>query len=146
MSLTTNLTSNKIKDMEGVVKYMNREIRRTMPLLPISIVMQLTDLTARQIRYYEEHELVQPARTEGNRRMFSLNDVDILLEIKDLLDQGINMAGIKKVFAMKNQPLEQQKKDITDADLRRILREEMQQAQRMQRTSIRQGDLSRFFQ
>ncbi len=132
--------------MEGVVKYMNREIRRTMPLLPISIVMQLTDLTARQIRYYEEHELVQPARTEGNRRMFSLNDVDILLEIKDLLDQGINMAGIKKVFAMKNQPLEQQKKDITDADLRRILREEMQQAQRMQRTSIRQGDLSRFFQ
>lgn len=132
--------------MEGVVKYMNRKIRRTMPLLPISIVMQLTDLTARQIRYYEEHELVQPARTEGNRRMFSLNDVDILLEIKDLLDQGINMAGIKKVFAMKNQPLEQQKKDITDADLRRILREEMQQAQRMQRTSIRQGDLSRFFQ
>lgn len=132
--------------MKGVVKYMNREIRRTMPLLPISIVMQLTDLTARQIRYYEEHELVQPARTEGNRRMFSLNDVDILLEIKDLLDQGINMAGIKKVFAMKNQPLEQQKKDITDADLRRILREEMQQAQRMQRTSIRQGDLSRFFQ
>lgn len=146
MSLTTKLTSNKIKDMKGVVKYMNREIRRTMPLLPISIVMQLTDLTARQIRYYEEHELVQPARTEGNRRMFSLNDVDILLEIKDLLDQGINMAGIKKVFAMKNQPLEQQKKDITDADLRRILREEMQQAQRMQRTSIRQGDLSRFFQ
>lgn len=146
MSLTIKLTSNKIKDMEGVVKYMNREIRRTMPLLPISIVMQLTDLTARQIRYYEEHELVQPARTEGNRRMFSLNDVDILLEIKDLLDQGINMAGIKKVFAMKNQPLEQQKKDITDADLRRILREEMQQAQRMQRTSIRQGDLSRFFQ
>lgn len=128
------------------MKYMNRKIRRTMPLLPISIVMQLTDLTARQIRYYEEHELVQPARTEGNRRMFSLNDVDILLEIKDLLDQGINMAGIKKVFAMKNQPLEQQKKDITDADLRRILREEMQQAQRMQRTSIRQGDLSRFFQ
>ena len=49
----------------------------------ISIVMQLTDLTARQIRYYEEHDLIQPHRTEGNRRMFSLNDVDKLLEIKD---------------------------------------------------------------
>ncbi|WP_010286207.1 MerR family transcriptional regulator [Kurthia massiliensis] len=126
---------------------MSREIRRSMPLLPISIVMQLTDLTARQIRYYEEHELIEPARTEGNRRMFSLNDVDALLEIKDLLDQGINMAGIKKVFALKNEPVvaNQQKKDITDADLRRILREEMQQAQTMQRTSLRQGDLSRFF-
>lgn len=130
-----------------MVNEMNREIRRTMPLLPISIVMQLTDLTARQIRYYEEHELIEPARTDGNRRMFSLNDVDTLLEIKDLLDQGINMAGIKKVFAMKNMPVvSQQKSDISDGDLRRILREEMQQAQRMQRTSIRQGDLSRFFQ
>ena len=35
---------------------MSREFRRAMPLLPISMVMQLTDLTARQIRYYEEHE------------------------------------------------------------------------------------------
>ena len=75
---------------------MSREFRRAMPLLPISMVMQLTELTARQIRYYEEHELITPARSEGNRRMFSLDDVDSLLEIRELLDQGINMAGIKK--------------------------------------------------
>ena len=126
---------------------MSSEIRRSMPLLPISIVMQLTELTARQIRYYEEHQLIEPHRTEGNRRMFSLNDVDTLLEIKDLLEQGINMAGIKKVFALKDLPEEeQQETEITDAELRRILREEMRQAQRMQKSSIRQGDLSRFFQ
>ena len=147
MILTRNITSCIINLVKGKVKEMSKEIRKTMPLLPISIVMQLTDLTARQIRYYEEHELITPARTEGNRRMFSLNDVDVLLEIKDLLDQGINMAGIKKVFAMKNEPVlaKQSKTDITDDDLRRILREEMQQAQRMQKSSIRQGDLSRFF-
>lgn len=126
---------------------MSSEIRRSMPLLSISIVMQLTDLTARQIRYYEEHDLIQPHRTEGNRRMFSLNDVDTLLEIKDMLEQGINMAGIKKVFALKNDPAARQaNKEISDSDLRKILREEMRQAQRMQKTSIRQGDLSRFYQ
>lgn len=126
---------------------MSSEIRRSMPLLSISIVMQLTDLTARQIRYYEEHDLIQPHRTDGNRRMFSLNDVDTLLEIKDMLEQGINMAGIKKVFALKNDPATQQaSKEISDSDLRKILREEMRQAQRMQKTSIRQGDLSRFYQ
>lgn len=75
---------------------MSREFRRAMPLLPISMVMQLTELTARQIRYYEEHELIVPARSEGNRRMFSLDDIDALLEIRELLDQGINMAGVKK--------------------------------------------------
>ena len=126
---------------------MSSEIRRSMPLLSISIVMQLTDLTARQIRYYEEHDLIQPHRTEGNRRMFSLNDVDKLLEIKDMLEQGVNMAGIKKVFEMKNDPAQQQaNKEISDTELRKILREEMRQAQRMQKSSIRQGDLSRFYQ
>lgn len=125
---------------------MSSEIRKTMPLLPISIVMQLTDLTARQIRYYEEHDLIQPHRTEGNRRMFSLNDVDKLLEIKDMLDQGVNMAGIKKVFDLRTSQVEPSEKEISDQELRKILREEMRQAQRMQKTSIRQGDLSRFYQ
>lgn len=125
------------------------EIRRSMPLLPISIVMQLTELSARQIRYYEEHDLIRPHRTEGNRRMFSLNDVDTLLEIKDMLEQGINMAGIKQVFAMKHNPAVQAfqaEKEISDSDLRRVLREEMLNASRTQRPSLRQGDLSRFYQ
>ena len=127
---------------------MSREFRRAMPLLPISMVMQLTELTARQIRYYEEHELIVPARSEGNRRMFSLDDIDALLEIRELLDQGINMAGIKKVFAMRDNDYVRNPDTIqmSDAELRAILREEMQQAQRLQKTSLRQGDLSRFFQ
>ena len=127
---------------------MSREFRRAMPLLPISMVMQLTELTARQIRYYEEHELIVPARSEGNRRMFSLDDIDALLEIRELLDQGINMAGIKKVFEMRsdNYVRSPDTVQMSDADLRAILREEMQQAQRLQKASLRQGDLSRFFQ
>lgn len=70
---------------------MNDQDRRSMPLFPISIVKQLTELSARQIRYYEEHGLISPARTEGNRRLFSFNDVDRLLEIKSLIEQGVNM-------------------------------------------------------
>lgn len=125
---------------------MSQQLRRSMPLLPISIVMQLTELTARQIRYYEDHELINPARTEGNRRMFSLIDVDVLLEIKDYLEQGINMAGIKKLFDMKNQPIQMESKgQLTDAELRSILRVELQQTGRFQKASLRQGDLSRFY-
>ncbi|MEX3744357.1 MULTISPECIES: MerR family transcriptional regulator [Lysinibacillus] len=124
---------------------MSREIRRTMPLLSMNIVMQLTELSARQIRYYEEHHLIEPHRTEGNRRMFSLNDVDILLEIKDYLEQGMNMAKIKKLFAKKNDAVATEEPNLSDSELRRIMREEMRQAQRMQKSSIRQGDLSRFY-
>lgn len=125
---------------------MSQQLRRSMPLLPISIVMQLTELSARQIRYYEDHELIHPARTDGNRRMFSLIDVDTLLEIKDLLEQGINIAGIKKVFVLKNQPLLSiEKPQMTDSELRQLLRLEMQQSGKFQKASLRQGDLSRFY-
>ncbi|MEH7252363.1 MerR family transcriptional regulator [Neobacillus niacini] len=129
-----------------------KEIRRSMPLFPIGAVMQLTELSARQIRYYEEHQLISPARTDGNRRLFSLNDIDRLLEIKDLIDQGVNMAGIKQLFLVKvqqssviQQQAEQAKQELTDEQLRNMLRHELQQAGRLNRSSLRQGDMSRFF-
>jgi len=77
---------------------MSDDIRRNMALFPIGIVMKLTDLTARQIRYYEQHELVMPARTGGNQRLYSFNDVERLLEIKSLIEKGVNIAGIKQVL------------------------------------------------
>ncbi|WP_462409340.1 MerR family transcriptional regulator [Neobacillus sp. Marseille-QA0830] len=131
-----------------------KEIRRSMPLFPIGTVMQLTELTARQIRYYEEHQLISPARNQGNRRLYSLNDIDRLLEIKDLIDQGINMAGIKQIFLVKQQQqennMEQQqsekaKRELTDDQLRNLLRNELLHSGRHNRANLRQGDLSRFF-
>ncbi len=129
-----------------------KEIRRSMPLFPIGTVMKLTDLTARQIRYYEEHQLISPARTDGNRRMFSLNDIDRLLEIKDLIDQGVNMAGIKQLFLVKEQQsqmvekqTEKVKHELTDEQLRKLLRNELMHSGRNNRSTLRQGDMSRFF-
>lgn len=134
------------------------EIRRTMPLFPIGTVMQLTDLSARQIRYYEEHELISPARSDGKRRMFSLNDIDKLLEIKDLIDQGVNLAGIKQIFAKTQaesvqtqevtQETEKARRDLTDSEIRKLLRNELLQAGRFNRGggAQRQGHMSRFFQ
>jgi len=127
-----------------------------MPLFSISIVMKLTELTARQIRYYEEHELVFPERTSGNQRLFSFNDVDRLLEIKNLLDKGLNLAGIKLLLEDEKEKIEKEEKentvskaekkeDISDKELRKILRKELESAGRNGRTTIRQGELARFF-
>lgn len=105
-----------------------KELRRSMSVFPIGTVMKLTDLSARQIRYYEEQDLIHPERSEGNRRMYSLNDIDVLLEIKDYLSDGLNMAGIKRVYEMK---LEEQmhaqelNKPLTDEDVRKILYDEL---------------------
>ncbi len=105
-----------------------KELRRSLAVLPIGTVMKLTDLTARQIRYYEEQGLVIPERNEGNRRMYSLSNIDKLLEVKDYLAEGINMAGIKQIYAERAQEeakrQAKREKSLTDADVRRILRDE----------------------
>ena len=102
-------------------------MRRSLAVFPIGTVMKLTDLTARQIRYYEEQELIHPERSEGNRRMYSLNDIDVLLEIKDYLSDGLNMAGIKRVYQMRQEEVKaaKEKPPLTDKDVRRIFYDEM---------------------
>ncbi|TCT26678.1 MerR family glutamine synthetase transcriptional repressor [Melghiribacillus thermohalophilus] len=134
---------------------MGRQDRRTMPLFPIGIVQSLTDLSARQIRYYEEHGLIHPARTGSNRRLFSFEDVDRLLEIKELIDKGVNLAGIKEMMAQKevrastlkseHNESENVKKDLSDRELREMLKQEIFEAGRLNKASLRQGELSRFF-
>ncbi len=129
---------------------MNDQDRRSMPLFGIGIVIKLTELTARQIRYYEEHELIHPERTSGNQRLFSFNDVDRLLEIKDLLDKGLNIAGIKLLLSEGQEKKEVGKKssessDLSEKDLRRILRNELKEPGRHGKANLRQGELSRFF-
>jgi len=112
-----------------------KELRRSLAVLPIGTVMKLTSLTARQIRYYEAQQLVFPERNEGNRRMYSLNEVDRLLEIKDYLAEGVNVAGIKAIYDQKQQAAQAkeaaQRQPLTDEDVRRILQDEF----------IRQGGL-----
>lgn len=130
---------------------MGNDIRRNMALFPISIVMQLTDLTGRQIRYYEEHKLIKPARNQGKQRIFSLNDIDRLLEIKELIDKGINVAGIKAVYQLKKDeenivPLHADApKDLTDKEVHQLLKHELFSARAGEKVSLIQGELSRFF-
>ncbi|QST01670.1 MerR family transcriptional regulator [Pontibacillus sp. ALD_SL1] len=132
---------------------MNDELRRSMPLFPIGIVKSLTDLSARQIRYYEEHDLIHPVRSDGNRRLFSFNDVDRLLEIKSLIEKGVNLAGIKQVLSMQPQQqneysekeIQEVREELSEKELRKMLKNELFQANRFGKSSLRQGELSRFF-
>ncbi|RCW73156.1 MerR family transcriptional regulator [Saliterribacillus persicus] len=81
---------------------MNHDIPDDVSTFPISVVEELTQLSGRQIRYYEEQGLISPERNEGNRRLFSFNDIDRLKKIKELIDQGINIAGIRAMLKEKD--------------------------------------------
>lgn len=137
---------------------MNDQLRRNLALFPIGIVQKLTDLTARQIRYYEQHNLIRPARTEGNQRLFSFNDVERLLEVKRLIDQGLNIAGIKTVLgpvqtsadllpaSEKEQAKAKEiKRDLSDREVRELLKKEiLHRPRNTGQSALFAGDLSRF--
>lgn len=134
---------------------MSDEIRRNMALFPIGIVMKLTDLSARQIRYYEQHELIIPVRTSGNQRMFSFNDVERLLGIKRLIEKGVNIAGVKQMLdplsegseeaTVINEKTEKKRRELTDAQLHKMLKQQLITGNRLGQVSIIQGELSRFY-
>jgi len=145
-----------LENMNEEVLILGDEIRRNMALFSIGTVIKLTELTARQIRYYEAHGLVQPARTEGNQRLFSFNDVDRLLMIKSYLEKGLNMAGIKEMLGLEPPgAMDERKiidpvakgirKDMTDRELRQLLKQQIMMSKPGSSTSLISGELSRFF-
>mgnify|MGYP003620629836 FL=1 len=114
-----------------------KELRRSMSVFPIGTVMKLTDLSARQIRYYEEQGLLTPNRSEGNRRLYSLNDMDRLLEIRDFLEEGLNIVAIKKEYAKRKDQQRLAQKTLTDEDVRRILQDKLKDQSGIQQPSHR---------
>lgn len=69
------------------------------PVYPIGVVQKLTGLSGRQIRYYEKVGLLSPHRTQGNQRLYSPEEVDLLLKIKALLAEGLNIEGVRARLA-----------------------------------------------
>ncbi|EJY55147.1 transcriptional regulator, MerR family [Alicyclobacillus hesperidum URH17-3-68] len=122
------------------------EDRRQLPLFSIGTVQKLTGLSARQIRYYEEHDLIHPARTAGKQRQFSFADVERLMLIRQWLDEGHNMAGVKRNFAEQERKQKtartMPKQDVSDAEVYKWLERELIDRQGYGEF---QGDLSRFY-
>jgi len=67
-------------------------------VIPIGTVAELTGLSVRQIRYYEERKLVTPERTKGGTRKYSFEDVDILAEIANKMEDGMQTYEIRKMW------------------------------------------------
>ena len=66
----------------------------------ISVAAELAGVHPQTLRIYERKGLLEPARTTGGSRRYSQADIDHLRRIQDLTDEGLNLAGVKKVLAL----------------------------------------------
>ena len=73
---------------------------RTRGVFAISVAADMLSMQVQNLRVYERRGLVEPARTAGGTRLYSPDDLDRLARIRDLLAEGLNIAGIARVLAL----------------------------------------------
>jgi MerR family transcriptional regulator, heat shock protein HspR len=70
----------------------------------ISVAAQLAGMHPQTLRQYDRLGLVSPGRASGRGRRYSSRDVAMLREVQRLSqDDGVNLAGIKRILQLENQ-------------------------------------------
>ncbi|WP_083168592.1 heat shock protein transcriptional repressor HspR [Mycobacterium aquaticum] len=74
----------------------------------ISVAAELSGIGPQTLRLYERSGLLSPARTAGGTRRYSDDDIEQLRRISELVEQGVNLAGIVQILDLqdKNSRLE----------------------------------------
>jgi MerR family transcriptional regulator/heat shock protein HspR len=73
---------------------------RTRAVYVISVAAELAGVHPQTLRIYERKGLLDPARTAGGNRRYSDTDLDRLRRIAELTDEGLNLAGVRRVLEL----------------------------------------------
>ena len=74
-----------------------------------------TGLTKRSLRYYEEIELINPKRTDASYRLYSEEDIENIIRIKDIRESlGFTLKDVKVIIELDKDLKRIYKKDIKD--------------------------------
>src|SRR3954454_22675376 len=74
------------------------------PVFVISVAAALAGMHPQTLRQYDRIGLVSPGRAAGRGRRYSSRDILLLREVQRLSqDEGINLAGIKRILDLQNQ-------------------------------------------
>ncbi len=77
------------------------EIDPNKPVFPISVVADILQVHQRTLRIYNEEEILVPARSPKNRRLYSINDIEKGKFVQYLSRElGINIIGIKIILEL----------------------------------------------
>ncbi len=68
----------------------------------ISVAAELSGIAVQSLRLYERHGLLTPARSEGGTRRYSADDLARLKRISELVEAGINLAGIARILELED--------------------------------------------
>ena len=74
------------------------------PVFMISVAAELAEMHPQTLRMYERRGLIRPQRSSKSTRLYSLDDVERLRRIQQLVGEcGLNLAGVERVLEMEEQ-------------------------------------------
>lgn len=85
----------------------------------ISVAAELAGVHPQTLRIYERKGLVEPGRTRGGSRRYSDADIALLRRIQDLTNEGLNLAGVKRVLELEAE-LERTRKEVSELRARAV--------------------------
>lgn len=68
----------------------------------ISVAAELSGIAVQSLRLYERYGLVSPARSNGGTRRYSADDLARLKRISELVDAGVNLAGVARILDLED--------------------------------------------
>ncbi len=69
----------------------------------ISVAAELSGLHPQTLRTYDRLGLVQPGRTGGGGRRYSVRDIEVLRTVAKLTSEGLGLEGVKRVLELEHQ-------------------------------------------
>jgi MerR family transcriptional regulator, heat shock protein HspR len=88
----------------------NRISSNSQPRYVISVAAEMLGTQPYTLRYYERVGIVKPARSQGNLRLYSDEDLALLRRVMTLMyDLGVNLAGVEVILRMSQQIVELQR-------------------------------------
>ena len=73
------------------------------PLYSVGQVADMLDVQQAFLRRLDAHEVVSPARSEGQQRRYSRLDVGQVQQALGLIDEGLTLGGVRRVLALQEQ-------------------------------------------
>ncbi|HUP99804.1 MAG TPA: MerR family transcriptional regulator [Aeromicrobium sp.] len=69
----------------------------------ISVAAELSGLHPQTLRTYDRLGIVQPGRTGGGGRRYSLRDIELLRQVARLTAEGLGLEGVRRVIELETQ-------------------------------------------
>jgi MerR family transcriptional regulator/heat shock protein HspR len=75
----------------------------TAPLFGVGQVADMLGVKSAFLRRLDSHDVISPARSDGDQRRYSQGDVRRVQEVMSLVSEGFTLVAIRRIFELKEE-------------------------------------------